>query len=73
MVCNQRDHPQWLQEGDRVITVSRDPGTPGRSIAMNVNGLVTVHMTVKEAKQLAKDLNAAVKDTTHNGYKKVIE
>ena len=29
---------------------------------MNVNGLITVHMTVKEAKQLAKDLNAAVKE-----------
>ena len=56
-----------------MITVRRDPGTPGRSIAMYVNGLVTVHMTVKEAKQLAKDLNSAVKDTTHNGYKKVIE
>lgn len=48
--------------GDRVIIVSRDPDTPGRSIAMNVNGLITVHMTVKEAKQLAKDLNAAVKE-----------
>ena len=56
-----------------MITVSRDPDTPGRSIAMNVNGLITVHMTVREAKQLAKDLNSAVKDTTHNGYKKVIE
>ena len=44
-----------------MITVSRDTSTPGRSIAMSVNGLVTVHMTVKEAKQLAKDLNAAVK------------
>ena len=56
-----------------MIAVSRDTSTPGRSIAMNVNKLITVHMTVKEAKQLAKDLNAAVKDTTHNGYKKVIE
>lgn len=56
-----------------MIAVSRDPDTPGHSIAMSVNGLVTVHMTVKEAKQLAKDLNSAVKDTTHNGYKKVIE
>ena len=45
-----------------MIAVSRDPDTPGRSIAMSVNGLVTVHMTVKEAKQLAKDLNAAVRD-----------
>ena len=44
-----------------MITVSRDTSTPGRSIAMYVNGLVTVHMTVKEAKQLAKDLNSAVK------------
>lgn len=58
---NQRNHPQGIQEGDRMIAVSRDPGTPGRSIAMNVNGLITVHMTVKEAKQLAKDLNAAVR------------
>ena len=56
-----------------MITVNRDTSTLSRSIAMNVNGLITVHMTVKEAKQLAKDLNAAVKDTTHNGYKKVIE
>lgn len=56
-----------------MIAVSRDTSAPGRSIAMYVNGLVTVHMTVKEAKQLAKDLNTAVKDTTHNGYKKVIE
>lgn len=62
MVCNQRDHPQWLQEGDRVITVSRDPGTPDRSIAMNVNGLITVHMTVKEAKQLVNDLNTLIKE-----------
>ena len=58
---NQKDHPQGIQEGNRMIAVSRDTSTPGRSIAMNVNGLVTVHMTVKEAKQLAKDLNAAVK------------
>ena len=56
-----------------MIAVSRDPDTPGRSIAMNVNKLITVHMTVKEAKQLAKDLNSAVKDTTRNGYKKAIE
>lgn len=56
-----------------MITVSRDTSAPGRSIAMNVNGLITAHMTVKEAKQLAKDLNSAVKDTTHNGYKKVME
>lgn len=46
-----------------MIAVSRDTSTPGRSIAMYINGLVTVHMTVKEAKQLAKDLNAAVKGT----------
>lgn len=45
-----------------MITVRRDPGTPGRSIAMNVNGLITVHMTVKEAKQLAKDLNSAIRE-----------
>ena len=45
-----------------MIAVRRDPDTPGRSIAMNVNGLVTVHMTVKEAKQLAEDLNTAVKE-----------
>ena len=44
-----------------MIVVSRDTSAPGRSIAMNVNGLVTVHMTVKEARQLAKDLNSAVK------------
>ena len=56
-----------------MITVNRGMATPGRSIAMNVNGLVTVHMTVREAKQLAKDLNSAVKDTTRNGYKKAIE
>ena len=56
-----------------MITVIRDPGTPGRSIAMNVNGLITAHMTGKEAKQLAKDLNSTVKDTTQNGNKKVIE
>lgn len=56
-----------------MIVVSRDASTQGRSIAMCVNGLITVHMTVKEAKQLAKDLNAAVKDTTHNGYKKVMK
>ena len=59
--------------GDRMIAVSRDASTPGRNIAMNVNKLITVHMTVKEAKQLAKDLNSAVKDTTNNGYKKAIE
>ena len=45
-----------------MIAVSRGPDTPGRSIAMNVNGLITVHMTVREAKQLAKDLNAAIKE-----------
>ena len=45
-----------------MIAVSRDPDTPGRSIAMNVNRLVTVHMTVREAKQLAKDLNTAIKE-----------
>ena len=56
-----------------MIAVSRDTSTPGRSIVMNVNGLITVHMTVREAKQLAKDLNSAVKDTTNNGYKKAIE
>lgn len=48
--------------GDRVIAVSRDPDTPGRSIAMNVNKLITVHMTVKEAKQLVNDLNALIKE-----------
>lgn len=45
-----------------MITVSRDPGTPGRSIAMNVNGLITVHMTVKETKQLVNDLNTLIKE-----------
>lgn len=45
-----------------MIAVSRDPDTPGRSIAMSVNGLITVHMTVKEAKQLAKDLNSAIRE-----------
>lgn len=58
---NQRNHPQGIQEGNRMIVVSRDASTQGRSIAMCVNGLITVHMTVKEAKQLAKDLNSAVK------------
>ena len=45
-----------------MIAVSRDPDTPGRSIAMYVNGLVTVHMTVKEAKQLVNDLNTLIKE-----------
>lgn len=45
-----------------MIAVSRDPDTPGRSIAMYINGLVTVHMTVKEAQKLAEDLNAAIKE-----------
>ena len=62
MAYNQRDHPQRLQEGDRMIAVSRDASTPGRSIAMNVNGLITVHMTVKEAKQLVNDLNSLIKE-----------
>lgn len=48
--------------GDRVIAVSRDTSTPGRSIAMNVNGLITVHMTVKETKQLVNDLNTLIKE-----------
>ena len=62
MAYNQRNHPQGIQEGDRVIAVSRDPDTPGRSIAMYVNGLAVIHLTVKEAKQLAKDLNSAVRE-----------
>ena len=62
MAYNQRDHPQWLQEGDRMIAVSRDTSTPGRSIAMNVNKLITVHLTVKEAKQLVNDLNSLIKE-----------
>ena len=62
MAYNQRYYPQRLQEGDRVIAVSRDPDTPGRSIAMNVNKLITVHMTVKEAKQLVNDLNSLIKE-----------
>lgn len=45
-----------------MIAVRRDPDTPGRSIAMNVNGLITVHMTVKEAKQLVNDLNSLIKE-----------
>ena len=45
-----------------MIAVSRDTSTPGRSIAMYVNGLVTVHMTVKEAKQLVNDLNSLIKE-----------
>ena len=45
-----------------MITVNRGMATPGRSIAMYVNGLAVIHLTVKEAKQLAKDLNAAVKE-----------
>ena len=56
-----------------MISVRRDSDTSGCDIAMNVNKLITVHMTVREAKQLAKDLNSAVKDTTNNGYKKAIE
>ena len=44
-----------------MIAVSRDTSTPGRRISMYVNGLAVIHLTVKEAKQLAKDLNAAVK------------
>ena len=45
-----------------MITVNRDTSTPGRSIAMNVNKLITVHMTVKEAKQLVNDLNTLIKE-----------
>ena len=45
-----------------MIAVSRDTSTPGRSIAMNVNGLITVHLTVKEAKQLVNDLNTLIKE-----------
>ena len=48
--------------GDRVISVHRDSDTSGCDIAMNVNGLVTVHMTVKEAKQLVNDLNTLIKE-----------
>lgn len=45
-----------------MITVNRDTSTPGRSIAMYINGLAVIHLTVKEAKQLAEDLNAAVNE-----------
>ena len=45
-----------------MITVNRGMATPGRSIAMNVNKLITVHMTVKEAKQLVNDLNSLIKE-----------
>ena len=45
-----------------MIAVSRDTSTPSHSIAMNVNGLITVHMTVKEAKQLVNDLNTLIKE-----------
>ena len=45
-----------------MIAVSRDPDISGCDIAMNVNGLITVHMTVKEAKQLVNDLNTLIKE-----------
>ena len=45
-----------------MIAVSRDASTQGRSIAMNVNGLIAVHLTVKEAKQLGNDLNSLIKE-----------
>ena len=61
-MCNQRNHPQRLQEDDRVISVRRDSDTSGCDIAMNVNKLITVHMTVKEAKQLVNDLNSLIKE-----------
>ena len=48
--------------GDRVIAVSRDLDTSGCDITMNVNKLITVHMTVKEAKQLVNDLNSLIKE-----------
>ena len=62
LVCDQRDHPQRLQEGGRMISVRRDSDTSGCDIAMNVNKLITVHMTVKEAKQLVNDLNTLIKE-----------
>lgn len=45
-----------------MISVRRDSDTSGCDIAMYVNGLVTVHMTVKEAKQLVNDLNTLIKE-----------
>ena len=49
--------------GDRVISVFRNTSKPrGHRISMYVNGLAVIHLTVKEAKQLAEDLNAAVKE-----------
>ena len=45
-----------------MIAVSRDASTPGHRISMYVTGLAVIHLTVKEAKQLAEDLNAAVKE-----------
>ena len=48
--------------GDRVISVHNDSDISGCDIAMNVNKLITVHMTVKEAKQLVNDLNSLIKE-----------
>ena len=45
-----------------MISVRRDSDTSGCDIAMNVNKLITVHMTVKEAKQLVNDLNTLIKE-----------
>ena len=45
-----------------MITVNRDTSTLGHRIAMYVNGLAVIHLTVREAKQLAEDLNAAVNE-----------
>ena len=44
-----------------MIAVSRDTSTLGHRISMYVNGLAVIHLTVREAKQLAKDLNSAVR------------
>ena len=46
-----------------MISVFRNTSKPrGHRISMYVNGLAVIHLTVKEAKQLAEDLNAAVKE-----------
>ena len=63
LVRNQRYDPQGLQEGNRMISVFRNTTKPrGHRISMYVNGLAVIHLTVKEAKQLAEDLNAAIRE-----------
>ena len=46
-----------------MISVFRNTTKPrGHRISMYVNGLAVIHLTVKEAKQLAEDLNAAIRE-----------